>query len=34
MIRMVSSNGDELQIIDMAGAVDIHGLVRDFWSRS
>jgi hypothetical protein len=28
---MVSSNGNELQIVGMASAVDIHGLVRDFW---
>jgi len=33
MIRMVSSKGNELQIIGMADAVDIHGLVRDFWSH-
>jgi hypothetical protein len=29
IIKMVSSN--ELQIAGMASAVDIHGLVRDFW---
>ena len=31
IIKMVSSNGNELQIAGMASAVDIHGLVRDFW---
>lgn len=31
VIKMVSSNGNELQIVGMASAVDIHGLVRDFW---
>jgi hypothetical protein len=31
IIKMVSSTGNELQIVGMASAVDIHGLVRDFW---
>jgi hypothetical protein len=31
IIKMVSSKGNELQIAGMASAVDIHGLVRDFW---
>ena len=31
IIKMVSSTGNALQILGMASAVDIHGLVRDFW---
>jgi len=33
IIKMVSSKGNELQIAGMASAVDIHGLVRDFWKH-